>query len=50
MGIHQNARTTPHSRAELVRRVTAEEAPRLVAAGPISAIPSCKMDKNQPIS
>jgi transposase InsO family protein len=33
MDIHHNARTTPHSRAELVRRVRAGEPPRLVAAG-----------------
>jgi transposase len=33
MDIHQNARTTPHSRAELVRRVKAGEAAKIVAAG-----------------
>src|SRR5882757_10138085 len=33
MDIHQNARTTPHSRAELVRRVKAGERARIVAAG-----------------
>ena len=33
MDIHQNARTTPHSRAELVRRVRAGEGSKLVAAG-----------------
>ena len=32
MDIHQNARTTPHSRAELVRRVSSGERPRTVAA------------------
>ena len=33
MDIHQNARTTPLSRAELVRRMDAGERPRMVAAG-----------------
>jgi len=33
MDIHQNARTTPHSRAALVRRVRAGEPPKTVAAG-----------------
>jgi leucine-zipper of insertion element IS481 len=33
MDIHQNARTTPHSRAGLVRRVNAGELPKIVAAG-----------------
>ena len=33
MDIHQNARTTPHSRAGLVRRVKAGELPKIVAAG-----------------
>ena len=33
MDIHQNARTTPHSRAELVRRVNAGERAKIVAAG-----------------
>jgi transposase InsO family protein len=33
MDIHQNARTTPHSRAGLVRRVNAGELPKTVAAG-----------------
>jgi len=32
MDIHHNARTTPHSRAELVRRMNAGERPRMVAA------------------
>ena len=33
MDIHQNARTTPHSRAGLVRRVNAGELAKTVAAG-----------------
>jgi len=33
MDIHQNARTTPLSRAELVKRVNAGELPKMVAAG-----------------
>src|SRR5271156_4527783 len=33
MDIHQNARTTPHSRAALVRRVNGGELPKTVAAG-----------------
>jgi transposase InsO family protein len=33
MDIHHNARTTPHSRAALVRRVRAGELPKIVAAG-----------------
>ena len=33
MDIHHNARTTPHSRAGLVRRVNAGELPKTVAAG-----------------
>ena len=33
MDIHQNARTTPHSRAAMVRRVRAGEPPKSVAAG-----------------
>jgi transposase InsO family protein len=33
MDIHQNARTTPLSRAELVRRVKAGELPKTIAAG-----------------
>jgi len=33
MDIHHNARTTPHSRAALVRRVNAGERPKMVAAG-----------------
>src|SRR5271170_2910040 len=33
MDIHHNARTTPHSRAALVRRVKAGELPRTVGAG-----------------
>src|ERR1700693_5775786 len=33
MDIHQNARTTPLSRAALVRRVNAGELPKTVAAG-----------------
>jgi transposase len=33
MDIHQNARTTPHSRAGLVKRVNAGELPKTVAAG-----------------
>ena len=33
MDIHQNARTTPHSRAGAVRRVNAGELPKIVAAG-----------------
>ncbi len=33
MNIHQNARTTPQSRAEIVRRVVTQQQPaRLVAA------------------
>ena len=33
MDIHQNARTTPHSRAGLVKRMNAGELPKTVAAG-----------------
>ena len=33
MDIHQNARTTPHSRAGLVRRVKAGEPSKIVVAG-----------------
>jgi transposase InsO family protein len=33
MDIHHNARTTPHSRAGLVRRVNGGELPKMVAAG-----------------
>jgi transposase len=33
MDIHQNARTTPHSRAGLVRRVNGGELAKTVAAG-----------------
>ena len=32
MDVHQNARTTPHSRAEIVRRVQAGQRPAVVAA------------------
>ena len=32
MDVHQNARTTPHSRAEIVRRVQAGQQPAVVAA------------------
>jgi transposase-like protein len=32
MDVHQNARTTPRSRAEIVRRVQAGQAPGVVAA------------------
>ncbi len=35
MDIHKNARLTPHSRAELVRRVLEERQTRMAVATPI---------------
>jgi hypothetical protein len=45
MDIHKNARLTPHSRAELVRRVLEEQqSPKAVAGDRISQVSRARTD------